>query len=91
MGCLTARDILYRQLMDRIGERIEQTNGDRFYLLGQQNIDLRLGIGRIEGALYVSLGIDALGHHAAQIPLHKRRRFLPCDVVEARHAQRADF
>src|SRR5262252_1155303 len=91
MRRLTACDVLYRQLVDRIGKRIEQANGDRFYLFGQQNIDLRHDIGRVEGAFYMSLGIDALVHHAAQIALHKRRRFLPTDVVEARHAQRADF
>ena len=50
-----------------------------------------LGIGRVERALDMALGVDALVHHAAQIALDQRRRLLPGHVVEARHAQRADF
>ena len=84
-------DLLDHQLMRRIGERIDEADGDRLHLLRQQSLDLSCGIGRIKLAFDAAFGIDALVDDAAQITLHQRRRLLPGNVIEPRHAQRADL
>ena len=91
MRCLALGDLLDRQLVRGVGERVDEADGDGLDLLGKQRIDLGFGIGGLQRALDVALGVDALVHHAAQIALDQRRRLFPGDVVEARHAQRADL
>ena len=84
-------DLLDHQLMCWIGERIDEADGDRLHILGQQSLDLSRGIGRVEFALDAAFGINALVHDAPQVTLYQRRRLLPSNVVETRHAQRADL
>ena len=91
MRGLAPRDTLDRQLVRRIGKRVYEADGDRLHVLRQQRIDLGRGIGFLERALDMALGVDALVHHTPQIAFNQRRGLLPGDVVEAGHAQRADL
>ena len=75
-GALRRDDLLDRQLVRRIGERVDQAHGDRLDLLGEQRVDRALGIGRVERALDLARGVDALVDHLAQIALDQRRRLV---------------
>ena len=77
--------------MARIGEGIEQADGDRLDLLGQQRIDGAFGVARLERPLDAAARIDPLVDDLAEIALDQRRRLLPGEVVELGHAQRADL
>ena len=90
-GALRDDDVLDHHLVRRIGERVDQADGDRLDLFGEQRIDRALGIGRIERTLDLAAMIDALVHHLAQIALDQRRGLGPGEVVELRHPQGADF
>ena len=72
-----------------IDERIEQTHRNRLDPLGQQCVDLSLGVLRIERALDAPVGVDPLIDNLAQVPLDQWRRLGPCHVVEPRHTERA--
>ncbi len=77
--------------MRGVGERVEQAHRDRLYALLQEDIDLALGLLRIERPLHMAASIDPLVHHPAQIAIDQWWWLLPGDVVEARHAERADL
>ena len=51
---LALDDLLDRQLVRRIGERVDQADRDRFDALGEQRIDRALGVGRVERPLDVA-------------------------------------
>ena len=84
-------DLLQHRLVDGIGEGVQQADGDRLDLLGQQGIDGALGVGRIERALDLAAMVDALVDDLAQVALDQRRGLGPADVVELGHAERADL
>ena len=79
---LARDDVAQHRLVHRIGERVEQADGDRLDLLGQQRIDGAFGVGGIERALDAAAMVDALVDHLAQVALDQRRRLGPGHVVE---------
>ncbi len=77
--------------MRRIGERIDQTHRDRFDPLGEQRVDGAFGVGTLQRAIDTTVGIDAFIDDLTQVALDQRRRLHPTEVVEPRHAQRANL
>ena len=59
--------------------------------LSQQLVDGGFRVRRIKRPLDATVDIDAFIDHDAQIAFHQRRWLLPGEIVEAWHAQIADF
>ena len=78
-------------LMGGVGVAVQQRHGDGLDALVEQAPDGRLRLFRIERRLDLAVMRHALCDRAAQIARNQRRRFLPRDVVKARHAQIADL
>ncbi len=91
IGRLACHDLLDHQLVARIGEGIEQADGDRLDLLGEQGVDGPFGVARLERPLDAAARIDPLVDDLAEIALDQRRGLLPGEVVELGHAERADL
>ena len=77
--------------MDGIGERVDQADGDRLDVFGEQGGDLGLYVFDVERALDAALGVDAFVDGASQIALDEGLGFFPRHVVEPGHAQRAQL
>ena len=82
---------LHRPLVDRIGEGVDEADGDGVHALGEQPIHCGVRVVGIEGRLHIARRVDPLVHHRAQVALHERRRFLPREVVEPGHPEIADL
>jgi hypothetical protein len=65
----------------RIGEGVDQADGDRLDLLGEQRVDRAFGVRRVERPLDPATVVDALVDDLAQIALDQRRRLGPGQVV----------
>ena len=73
----------------RVG--VQEADGQRLDPVTEQPIEDALDLRGVEGNLHVAAGGDPLGDFHAKAPLDERRRFLPGDVVETRHAETADL
>ena len=78
-------------LMCGVGVAVQQRHGDGLHALVEQPPDGLLRFFRVERRQRRAVMRHALGDRAAQIARHQRRRLLPGDVVEARHAQIANL
>ena len=78
-------------LVSGIGKRVQQADGDGLDPFGEQRVHRPFSVRRVERSLDLTPDIHPFIDHDAQIALDQRRRLLPGDVVEARHAQVADF
>ena len=83
-------DALDRELVRRVGERVEKADRNRLDVLRQKLLHRALGVGRIERRLDAAVRVDPLVHGGAKVALDQGRRFFPAQVVKPRHAQRAD-
>ena len=91
VGRLLAHDLLDHLLVRRIGVRMHQADRDGLDPFRQQAVDGGLGVGARKGHLHMAARIDAFLHRDPQAALDQHRRLGPGQVVEARHAQVADF
>ena len=61
-------------LVDRVGEGVDEADGDRLHFGGADGGDRGIEARRIERADDRAVGADALGHLEAQVARHQRRR-----------------
>ena len=86
-----AHDRLQRPLVRRIGEGVDEADGDGVDALGQQPVDGGARVLGIQRLLHIARRVDALVHHRAQVALDQGLRLLPREVVEPGHPQVADL
>ena len=90
-GAFSAHDGLHVSLVHRIGEGVDEADGDGLHALSEQPAHRGARIVGIERGLHVAPGVDPLVHHLAQVALDQGRRLLPREVVEPGHPQVADL
>ncbi len=77
--------------MRRIGVGVDESDRDRLDARRDQRIDSFGGGGQVERLGDIALRIDSLGHGQSKAAWDERLRLLPGEIVEARHAERANL
>ena len=78
-------------LVGAVGIGVEQADGDRLDAGRQQRVDGAAGRRLVQRPLDPAPVVDPLRHLDAMRPVDQRRRLLPVEVVEHRHAQAPDL
>ena len=90
-GARSLHQRLQGALVRRVGEGVDEADGDGVDAFGEQAVHRGARVVCVERLLHPARRVDPLVDHGAEVALDQRRRLLPREVVEPGHPQVADL